>query len=217
MKTDSQLQLDVINELNWDPTVTHTNVGVTAKDGIIALTGHIPSYIEKASAEKAAQRVEGVKAVVNEIDVKLYERWFQSDEEIARMAVKALQWNVQVPFNVNVSVENGRITLRGEVDWEYQRSAAANCLASLAGVVDVNNHIRIRTRVQPANLKSMIEQALKRAAENDSREISVDVKGSKVILTGRVRSFAEIRDARLAAWSAPGVTDVESKLRLAVA
>lgn len=217
MKTDSQIQQDVQQELKSDPSVTHEHIGVSVSNGIVTLTGTIPSYIEKFSAEKATQRVAGVKAVVEKIEVKLPGMHAKDDHDLAQAIVNQMKWNVQVPDQlVKASVENGWVKLTGEVEWEYQRSASESSVRGLTGVRGVTNNISIKAKkVQPELIKQKIEEALKREAEREARRIAVEVSGSKVTLSGEVHSFAEMQDARGAAWATPGVTSVENKLHIA--
>jgi osmotically-inducible protein OsmY len=212
-KSDSDVKRDVINELMWDPSISASEVKVTAKDGIVTLSGSVPHYIEKMSAEHAAQRVGGVKAVADEL--KVVGTFDKSDEEIARAALTALNWNYSVPDGVKVTVDNGWLTLDGEAEWDYQRNAAQKAVSELMGVSGVTNSITLKSKVQPSDIKNRIEEALKRSAEAEGREISVSVNGDKVTLSGKVHSFSEVEDARLAAWMAPGVMSVENKLKIA--
>ena len=211
MKTDAQIQTDVMQELKWDPSVTHEHIGVAVAGGIVTLSGTVPSYIEKWSAEKAAQRVSAVKAVVEKIDVKVPGSYRRDDQEIAKAIIDQFRWHSQVPDDaVKASVENGWVELTGEVEWDYQRSAAENAVRGLTGVKAITNKIVIKPKVvQPSTIKNHIEGALKRAAEREANRIGVEVQGTSVILSGKVRSFAELRDVRGAAWSAPGVTSVD--------
>lgn len=216
MKTDSQIQADVIQALKWDPSVTHEHIGVAVSEGIVSLSGTIPSYIEKFAAEKAAQRVAGVKAVVEKMEVKLPGSLQRGDEDIAKAIVYQINWNVQLPRDVvKARVENSWVELTGEVEWDYQRRAAENCVRGVTGVKGVSNNITIKEKeIQPAVVKNKIEEALKRLAEREARRIVVEVRGSKVVLSGKVHSFTEMNDAKWAAWSAPGVTIVENNLRV---
>ena len=211
MKTDAQIQADVIRELDWDPSVTHEHIGVAVTDGIVTLSGTVPSYIEKTAAEKASQRVAGVKAVVEKIEVKLPGSLHRDDQDIARTIVDQFRWHSQVPDDlVKASVENGWVDLNGEVEWDFQRSAAEEAVRGLLGVKGITNKISIRPKaVQPSDIKDKIEDALKRAAEREANRIAVQVRGTRVILSGKVRSFAELRDVRGAVFSAPGVTSVD--------
>jgi osmotically-inducible protein OsmY len=212
-KKDSQIQHDVMNELKWDPSVTSTQISVTAKNGIVTLHGSVPHFVEKSMAENAAQRVGGVRAVTDEIEVNLM-GLDRSDEDIAEAALNALKWNYSVPDDIKVTVDNGWITLRGEADWDYERTAAQSAVRQLMGVVGVSNKITIKSQVQPSDIKARIEEALKRSAESEGRKINVSVNGDSVTLSGFVESFSEIEDARMAAWNAPGVMSVENNLKL---
>jgi osmotically-inducible protein OsmY len=211
MKTDAQIQTDVMQELKWDPSITHEHIGVAVSDGIVTLSGTVPSYIEKSSAENAAQRVGGVKAVVEKIEVKVPGSYTRDDQDIAKAIIDQFRWHTQVPDDlVQASVENGWVGLTGEVEWDYQRSAAEKAVRGLKGVKGITNQIAIKAKaVQPSDIKGKIEDALKRAAEREADRIAVEVRGTLVILSGKVRSFAEMRDVRVAAWSAPGVTSVD--------
>jgi len=216
MKSDSQIQLDVIQELKWDPSVTHEHIGVAVTDGIVTLSGTIPSYIEKFSAERAAQRVAGVKAVVEKIDVKLLSSHEKDDQDIAEAILKHFLWSVQIPEkSIKVSVEHGWVKLSGDVDWNFQRKAAENTVRALTGVKGVTNNINLKAKeVQASVVKQKIEDALKREALHEAKKINVDIHGGTVTLSGNVHSFAEMNEAKLAVWNAPGVTKIENKLHV---
>jgi osmotically-inducible protein OsmY len=211
MKTDAQIQTDVMQELKWDPSVTHEHIGVIVADGIVTLSGVVPTYIEKSRAEKAAQRVGGVRAVVEKIEVKFRGAPPSDDQALAKAILDVFRWNAQIPDEVlKVTVQNGWVELTGEVEWNYQRSATERAVRGLTGVRGITNLITIKARVaQSQEIKTKIEQALKRAAEREAGRIQVQVHGTRVVLSGDVRSFAELRDVRGAAFSAPGVTAVE--------
>ena len=212
-KTDKQVKDDVMDELMWDPRLDSSKIKVSAKDGVVTLSGTVPHYMEKRSAEHAAQRVGGVKAVADELEVKgIFDK---SDEEIAQAAVSAMKWNYSVPGDVKIAVDKGWVNLTGEVDWDFQRKAAKDTVSDLLGVCGVSNNITIKSQTQPNDVKTRIEQALKRSAEAEGRKIKVTMDGNKVILSGNVHSISEFDDARQAAWMAPGVVSVENNITVA--
>lgn len=213
-KSDAQIQQDVINEIKWDPSITPEQVSVTANDGIITLRGSVPHYFEKSKVEEAARRVGGVRAIADEIEVNLMGSYDRSDEQIAQSALSALEWSYSAPKNIQVTVEKGWVTLRGEADWDYQRIAAKNAVGQLMGVCGVTNSISLKNKVIPADIKKRIEESFKRSAEAEGRNISVSVDGYTATLTGNVHSFAELETARMAAWMAPGIMSVENKLKI---
>jgi len=217
MKSNTQLQQDVLQELEYEPSVDAAHIGVTAKDGIVGLTGNVKSYAEKYAAVHAAERVAGVKAVTDEMKVDLPALHVRNDEDIARAVLNALQWDVWVPNDrIKVKVDSGWITLEGEVDYKYQQTAAENAVRNLTGVKGVSNLITIKLpAVVPSEVKAKIDSALRRAAEVDAAHIKVNVVNDKVILHGRVSSWAERQEAERAAWSAPGVKVVEDDLVIA--
>lgn len=214
-KDDSQIQQDIMTELRWDPSIDADQITVAVKDGIATLSGSLPHYFEKSSAEKAAQRVGGVRAVADEMTVNLLGSYERSDADIAEAALSALKWNYQVPEGIKVSVDRAWITLSGETKWDYERNAAEDAVTLLMGVRGVTNNISIKSSVQSSDVKTRIEDALKRSAESEGRKINVAVDGSEVTLTGNVHSFSEMEVAKLAAWGAKGVMTVENNLVLA--
>lgn len=215
MKTDSQLQQDVIAELKWEPSVHAEQIGVEVKDGVVTLAGEASSFAEKWAAESAAQRVAGVKALAIDMQVKLSALGQRTDADIARSAENVLEWTACLPTDgVKLMVEAGWITLSGEVDWQYQKQVAADALRHLVGVKGLSNQIAIKAKVSTGVVKSDIEAALKRRALLDAKQISVEVSGAEVTLSGTVQSWAERDLATHSAWSAPGVRNVVDHMTL---
>lgn len=215
MKTDVQLKKDVQAELEWDPSVNATQVGVAVKDGVVTLTGHLDTFAEKFAVEKAVQRVRGVQAIAVELDIKLAPGHQRSDSEIAAAAEQAFKWHALVPAErIKVKVEKGWVSLSGEVDWDFQRSEAQTAVRPLTGVVGISNNIVLKARTAPGDVSKRIREALTRQAERESEGITVDVSGTTVTLRGAVNSWAERAAAQGAAWSAPGVTSVINELRV---
>jgi osmotically-inducible protein OsmY len=215
MKTDSQLQLDVMAELKWEPAVHAEQIGVEVKNGVVTLAGEVSSYTEKLIAERAAQRVSGVKALAVEMKVKLSAFGKRTDADIAESAKNILAWTSSLPDDaVKVLVEGGWLTLSGDVEWQFQRQDAADSVRYLSGVTGVSNQIAIKPALSATVVKSDIEAALKRRASADAKTIAVEVKGADVTLSGTVHSWAERDLASLSAWGSSGVRNVVDKMNL---
>lgn len=215
MKSDIQIQQDVIDQLKWEPLLNAAEIGVSAKKGIVTLSGIVDTYTKKIAAETAAKKVAGVKAVAEDIQVGVSPNFRRTDTEIAEAVLNTLKWNTSVPEDkIKIKVENGVVTLEGEVDWDYQRNAARLCIENLTGVQRINNFITVKSSVSPVDIKQKITAAFHRSATIDADRVRIEVTDSKVILSGKVRSFAEREDAGAAAWSAPGVNVVENNLEL---
>lgn len=190
IRSDDEIRNAVLQELKWEPKITSTDIGVAVKDGVVTMTGFVSSYWEKDAAEKAAKRVYGVKAVANDLEVKLLSS--RTDPEIARDIVHELQSHISIPAeNIKVTVRSGWVTLEGRVDWQYQKVLAESVVKRIRGVLGISNNIEVKPAVSPSDVKSKIEDALKRSAELDARRITVEVDGSTVTMRGSVRSWAE--------------------------
>jgi osmotically-inducible protein OsmY len=208
-RSDESIRDDVLSELEWNPKLNSSDVGVAVKDGVVTLTGYVSSYWEKDEAEKTAQRVYGVRAVANDIKVKLAE--LRTDAEIARDAVHALESHILIPSdNIKITVKNGWVTLEGTVRWHFQKKLAESAVKKLKGVISITNSIQVNGQVAPTDVKEKIEEALRRSAELDARRITAEVDGSTIKLFGAVRSWSEKSEAESIAWSVPGVTNVEN-------
>lgn len=213
--SDIGLRQDVLEELEYQPNIRATDIGVAVEKGVVSLSGHVGSYAEKLAAVTAAKRVKGVRAVADEIEVRYPDDKKTADDEIARRIIDILAWDVEVPINaIQAVVRDGWVTLTGTVEWHYQRKAAADDVRKLSGVRGISNMIEIKPRVQSADVKKKIEEALKRHAEVEARRIGVILEGDgKVVLEGRVDNWDERVAVENAAWSAPGVKSVVDRLR----
>lgn len=213
MKTDDQLQKDVLEELKWEPSIHASEIGVEAKGGVVTLAGHVSSFAEKWNAEHAAQRVSGVKALAIEIDVRIAGSGSRTDGDIARLAKNILEASTLVPKDtVKIMVEGGRITLSGNVDWQYQREAAVDGVRNLFGVIGVSNQIGITPSMPSHTIKTDVEAALKRISAPSSRNVTVHVNDGVVTLTGSVNSWSDRDAASDSAWSASGVSNVVNEI-----
>jgi osmotically-inducible protein OsmY len=211
MKTDGELREDVLKELDWEPSVDERRIGAATSDGIVTLSGAVSSFAEKWNAERAVERVDGVRGIANEIEVQLAGE--RTDTDIARAAADALAWNSMVPVDkVMLRVESGWVTLRGEVEHDYQRRAAERAVRYLEGVRGVTNLITVTPKVEPSDIKREIERTFQRQAALDAESISIEVNGAEIELHGQVRSWAERYEAERAAWSAPGVATVRDHI-----
>lgn len=217
MKSSIQIQKDVMDELKWEPSLSASEIGVAVKNGVVTLSGRVDSYYKKLIAERAAKRVAGVKAVAEDIQVGISPTYRKSDAEIADAIVSVLKWHAAVQEEkIKIKVEDGIVRLEGEVEWGYQRTNAQSAIEHLTGVRSVINLISVKPSIKATEIEQKIQSAFARSANIDAQKIRVEVSGGKVILRGKVRSFAEKEDAERAAWAAPGVTSVESSLDLEV-
>jgi osmotically-inducible protein OsmY len=215
-KTDQEIQRMVLDELRWDARVQPNEIGVSVKDGVVTLTGWVDSYTKKWAAEEAAHRVKGVRAVANDIEVRIPVSAERTDADIALAVSRAIEWDAMVPPDkVKVTVSRGWVTLEGEVEWQFEKEAAERAVRRITGVRGVTNLIRLKPATpSPSDIKQQIEAALLRNAQTDAQRIEVSVEGSTVTLRGTVRSYAEKQEAARVAWSAPGVKAVENHIQV---
>lgn len=215
MKTDAKIREDVLDQLAWEPNVDDRQIGVAVENGIVTLTGVVDSYSTKMAAEKATKKVTGVKAVAENIEVKYGDAFKKTDKEIAKAAINALEWNMSVPDDsIMVKVEDGWVYLTGEVNWEYQREAAKKAVENLLGVRYVSNNILLKQKVHATDIKNKIQKAFQRAAEIDSKNITVEIEGNTVILRGTVHSLLEKEEASNTAYASPGVYNVKNEIKV---
>jgi len=217
MKTDKEIQRDILDELAWEPRVDAADIGVSVENGVVILNGRAKSLIEKWVAERVAQRVEGVRAVTDQLVVKIPGDSQYSDADIAAAAANALDWHASVPRSrIKLVVERGWITLKGNVDYQYQKESAEDAVRGLRGVMGVRNAIVVTpSSISPRDIKEKIEKALERAAQIDAQTITVETEGGKVVLRGNVKTWAEREEAERAAWAGPGVFAIENDIRIA--
>jgi len=215
MKTDLELKKDILAELAYEPSVKVTDIGVLVKDGVVTLNGYATSYGEKCNAESAAKRVAGVKAIADDIEVKLPDSQRQTDGDIAAMAASQIKAFVMIPEGaVKITVRDGWIMLEGEVEWKYQQDYAENAVQHLTGVKGVTNLVTIKPSLAPAGIQLAITSAFERSAVLDAKNIKVETIGNKAVLRGKVRSYAEREEAERAAWAAPGVVAVDNQIKV---
>lgn len=214
MKTDSQLERDVLEQLKWEPSVREAEIGAAVKEGVVTLTGYVDTFAEKWATTRAVERLNGVKAIADNLEVKLPSSHVRSDTDIAHAAVRALEWDVQVPHDqIKMTVRDGWVTLEGDAEWQYQKTAAERTVHFLIGVTGVTNLIAVKPHYASSfDVSGKIDEALRRRAEFDAGRITVEAHDGSVTLKGTVSSYAERRDAERAAWSAPGVTKVDDRI-----
>jgi osmotically-inducible protein OsmY len=215
MKSDVQIQTDVMDQLKWEPFLKASEIGVAVKNGVVTLSGQVDSYSKKLAAENAAKKIKGVKAIAEDLQIGVSPAYRKTDTDIAAAVLNALKWHAAVQEEkVKIKVEDGFVKLEGEVEWEYQRNYAKSAIEHLEGVRSVLNLITVKPQVSPSEVQHKISAAFQRSASLDADKITANVVGSKVILRGYVRSYAEKEDAENAAWAAPGVTSVENNLEI---
>ncbi len=215
MKTDFEIQQDVIAELQWEPALEASQIGVSVNKGVVVLSGVVDNYYKKVLAEKATKKVVGVKAVAEEIEVRLSESGIRTDVDIAQAVLHALKWNSSIDEEkIILKVEKGVVTLEGEADWNFQKVSMQKAVESLTGVCGIINNVRVRNKVANQDIKQKIAFAFMRNAAIDSNSIEVQIIDDVVVLSGNVRSWAEKKDAERIAWASPGVTEVDNRIEI---
>ncbi len=213
MKTDAEIQRDVMAELKWEPFINASEIGVAVQNGVVTLSGIVDTYSKKLTAEEAVKRITGVKAVAEDIEVRFVDAAVKSDTEIARRIADSLKWHSAVQEEkIKLTVENGWVTLEGQVDWEYQKNAVKSTIENLAGIKGISDLITVKPTVTAKDIKLKIASAFHRSAAIDSEKIQIEIIGNKAVLKGKVRSWIEKKEAQDAACNAPGITSVENKL-----
>ena len=213
MKSDMELQKDVVAELKWEPRLREEEIGIAVREGVVTLTGTVPDYAQRRTAAQAAERVAGVRAVAQDLTVRVPDVFLRSDTELAHQVVNALAWDVEVPRDaIKAKVEEGWVTLEGEVKWQFERHAAERVVRYLIGIKGVSNLVSIKAHTSPYDVAQKIKAALHRGADADAQKVHVAELNGRVVLTGTVRSWPERADVERAAWSASGVTAVDDRL-----
>ncbi|MGI1661580.1 BON domain-containing protein [Palleronia sp. KMU-117] len=214
--SDLSLKQDILDALDFDPSLEAAHIGVTVENGIVTLTGHVATFAERARAERVVARVKGVRGIAEEIEVRPHDSDLTADDEIAARAVNLLRWNTAVPEDrIQVRVSDGIVTLKGSVEWHYQREAAERALRSMTGLTGLINQLAVSPRASVGDVRERIEKALRRDAEIEAQGITVSISDGTVTLEGKVHSYAERRAVENAAWAAPGVKRVEDRLQVA--
>lgn len=215
MKTDAEIQKNVMEELKWESAIHSSDIGVAVKNGVVTLSGTVDTYMEKKAAEKATLKVAGVKGIAEDIEIKLTYRDQKTDAELAQAVVNSLKWNVLVPDDkIKIKVENAWVTAEGMVDWAYEKNAVRDAISGIVGVKGISNLVKVTPKINPDDVKKKISAAFERSASIDANSIRIEDIGNKVILTGKVRSYAEKREAERVAWNAPGVAAVENNIEV---
>lgn len=215
MKTDADIQKHVMEELKWEPAIHSSEIGVAVKNGVVTLSGTVDTYQEKKMAEKAALKVAGVKGIAEDIEIRLSYHDQKTDAELAQAVVNALKWNALVPDdNIKIKVENAWVTAQGAVEWAYEQNAVRDAIASIVGIKGISNLVKVTPKLDPADVKKKISAAFERNAVIDANNILIENIGNKVLLTGKVSSYAEKREAERVAWNAPGVASVENNIEV---
>lgn len=215
MKTDADIQKYVMEELKWEPAIHSSEIGVAVKNGVVTLSGTVDTYQEKKMAEKAALKVAGVKGIAEDIEIRLSYHDQKTDAELAQAVVNALKWNALVPDdNIKIKVENAWVTAQGMVEWAYEQNAVRDAIASIVGIKGISNLVKVMPKLDPADVKKKISAAFERNAMIDANNILIENIGNKVMLAGKVSSYAEKREAEHVAWNAPGVASVENNIEV---
>jgi osmotically-inducible protein OsmY len=214
-RANKDLRSRVLDELDWEPSLDAAAIGIAVKEGVVTLSGHVPTYVQRRAAERTVMRLSGVRGVANEIRVRLSAEHERSDTDLVQAAIEAIERNIQIPADrVTVTVEDAWVTLDGVVHWDYQRRRAERAVRYLMGVKGVNNHLQVKERSTPGDLRARIKRALERRIDEEARRVTVSVDGDTVTLTGTVASWTDRADIENAVWAAPGISMVENRLKV---